>query len=180
MAREERITLGGGCFWCIETTLARLEGVHEAISGYTGGHVENPTYEQVCSGTTGHAEVVRVRYAPDVITTREVLEAFFTVHDPTQKDRQGNDIGTQYRSAIFYENEEQRKVAEELMAEFEREDTFGAPLVTELEPLGTFYEAESYHQDYYRRNPSQGYCMAVIRPKVAKLRQKWSHKLKAE
>jgi len=177
--RTEIATLGGGCFWCLEAVYERLEGVRGVISGYAGGSVPHPTYEQVCSGMTGHAEVVQVEFDPAVTSFREILEVFFTLHDPTTRDRQGPDVGTQYRSAIFYGSDEQREAAERLIAELEREDVFPDPIVTELESLTEFYPAEAYHQEYYGRNPSQPYCRFVIAPKVAALRQKFAGKLKA-
>lgn len=176
--RTEIATLGGGCFWCLEAVFERLEGVSRVISGYAGGSVPDPTYEQVCSGMTGHAEVVQVEFDPAVTSFREILEVFFTLHDPTTPDRQGPDVGTQYRSAIFYGSDEQREEAERLIAELEREDVFPDPIVTELESLTEFYPAEAYHQEYYGRNPSQPYCRFVIAPKVAVLRQKFAGKLK--
>ncbi len=177
--RTEIATLGGGCFWCLEAVYERLDGVSRVISGYAGGSVPNPTYEQVCSEMTGHAEVVQVEFDPAVTSYREILEVFFTLHDPTTPDRQGPDVGTQYRSAIFYGSDEQREEAERLIAELEREDVFPGPIVTELESLTEFYPAEAYHQEYYGRNPSQPYCRFVIAPKVAALRQKFAGKLKA-
>lgn len=173
-------TLGGGCFWCLEAVFDRLEGVEQVTPGYAGGHVENPGYRQVCGGDTGHAEVVRVEFDPAVIDFRTLLDVFFATHDPTTKDRQGADVGPQYRSIILHESDEQRAVAESTIAELDEEGTFGAPIVTELEPLDTFYPAEREHHDYYRRNPSQGYCRVVIDPKVAKLRQSFAHRLKPE
>ena len=177
--RVEIATLGGGCFWCLEAVYERLEGVSRVISGYAGGSVPDPTYEQVCSGMTGHAEVVQVEFDPAVTSYREILEVFFTLHDPTTPDRQGPDVGTQYRSAIFYGSDEQREAAELLIGELEREDVFPDPIVTELEALTEFYPAEAYHQEYYGRNPSQPYCRLVIAPKVAVLRRKFAGKLKA-
>ena len=177
--RTEIATLGGGCFWCLEAVFERLEGVSRVISGYAGGSVPNPTYEQVCSEMTGHAEVVQVEFDPAVTSYREILEVFFTLHDPTTPDRQGPDVGTQYRSAIFYGSDQQREEAERLIAELERENVFPDPIVTELESLTEFYPAEAYHQEYYGRNPSQPYCRFVIAPKVAALRQKFAGKLKA-
>jgi len=177
--RTEIATLGGGCFWCLEAVFERLESVSRVISGYAGGSVPDPTYEQVCSEMTGHAEVVQVEFDPAVTSFREILEVFFTLHDPTTPDRQGPDVGTQYRSAIFYGSDEQREEAERLIAELERDDVFPDPIVTELESLTKFYPAEAYHQEYYGRNPSQPYCRFVIAPKVAALRQKFAGKLKA-
>lgn len=178
-ARSETATLGGGCFWCLEAVFERLEGVKQVVNGYSGGHVANPTYEAVCEETTGHAEVVQVTYDPDVLSFRDLLNVFFSIHDPTTPNRQGHDVGTQYRSVIFAHDEAQRRVAQEVLDELAREKTFGAsPIVTQLVPLEAFYPAEAYHQGYYRRNPSQGYCRAVIAPKVAKLREKWAPRLK--
>lgn len=173
-------TLAGGCFWCLEAVYDELEGVTHVKSGYAGGTTPDPTYEQVCTGTTGHAEVVRISYDPAEVDYRDLLRVFFTIHDPTTQDRQGADIGTQYRSAIFYENEEQRRVAEEVMAEVEQEGLYQAPLVTELAPLTEFYPAEAYHDDYYARNPGQGYCVAVIGPKLAKFRAQYTERLKRQ
>ena len=173
-------TLGGGCFWCLEAVFERLEGVRSVTSGYAGGHVPDPTYRQVCSKTTGHAEVVRVEYDPDTISFRDLLLVFFTTHDPTTPNRQGADVGPQYRSIILWESEEQREMAEAVMAELADEGPFDDPIVTELEPLDTFYEAEEEHQDFYRNNPDYGYCRVVIDPKVAKLRKAFGDRLKAE
>ncbi len=175
----EQATLGGGCFWCLEAVYLELEGVSRVVSGYTGGHVANPTYEEVCSKKTGHVEVVQVTFDPAVVTYREILEVFFAIHDPTTSDRQGNDVGPQYRSAIFTHSKEQEQVAREVIAELEREQIFGAPIVTEVRTLAEFYPAESYHQDYYRRNTAQPYCAFVVSPKVAKFRQKFAHRLRA-
>lgn len=171
-------TLGGGCFWCLEAVFDRLEGVESVTSGYAGGNLENPTYRQVCGGRTGHAEVVRVEYDPDQIDFRTLLHVFFATHDPTTPDRQGADRGPQYRSIILYESQEQRETAEAVLAELAREETFPAPIVTQLEPLETFYAAEPEHHDYYLRNPAQGYCRVVIDPKVAKLRASFADRLK--
>lgn len=172
-------TLGGGCFWCLEAVYQPLQGVEEVVSGYAGGHVENPTYRQVCSKTTGHAEVVQVTFDPAVITYRELLEIFFAMHDPTTPNRQGADVGPQYRSIILYHDAAQKQTAEAVIADLEAQDVFDAPIVTEVEPLDTFYPAEEEHQDYYARNAWQPYCVAVIRPKVAKLRKKYAEKLVA-
>jgi peptide-methionine (S)-S-oxide reductase len=177
---RELATLGGGCFWCLEAVFERLLGIERVVSGYAGGTVTNPSYEQVCSGTTGHAEVAQVTFDPSVISYRDVLETFFAFHDPTQLDRQGADIGTQYRSVIFYHSSAQRATAEELMARLTRDDVFGRPIVTQLESLETFYPAERYHQEYFRRNAGQPYCQAVIAPKVAKLRHMYRDRLKPE
>lgn len=172
-------TLGGGCFWCLEAVYDRVEGVAAVTSGYAGGHVPDPSYKQVCTGTTGHAEVVQIEYAPEVITYRDLLEIFFTIHDPTTKDRQGADVGPQYRSIILYHNEEQRATAEAVIEDLEAEGVFDAPIVTEVEPLDTFYRAEDHHQNYFANNPGQPYCQAVIAPKVNKLRKKHANRLKA-
>ncbi|PYO94499.1 MAG: peptide-methionine (S)-S-oxide reductase [Gemmatimonadetes bacterium] len=172
-------TLAGGCFWCLEAVFEQLRGVTQVMSGYSGGHVPNPSYQAVCTGTTGHAEVTQVTFDPDQISFSDLLRVFFAIHDPTTLDRQGGDAGTQYRSAIFYHDEEQRRTAEDVIRELEAEHVFDDPIVTKLEPLKTFYPAEEYHREYYRRNPNQGYCRAVIAPKVAKLRSKYLEKLKA-
>jgi peptide-methionine (S)-S-oxide reductase len=172
-------TLAGGCFWCLEAVFEQLRGVTKVVSGYSGGHVPKPSYEAVCTGTTGHAEVVQVAFDPDVLSYRDLLGVFFTLHDPTTLDRQGGDVGTQYRSAIFYHDDEQRRTAEDVVRELEAEHVFDEPIVTKIEPLQVFYPAEEYHREYYRRNPNQPYCRAVIAPKVAKLRSKYLEKLKA-
>ena len=171
-------TLAGGCFWCLEAAYLELKGIERVDSGYAGGHVPKPTYEQVCTGDTGHAEVVQVTFDPAVITYREVLEVFFTIHDPTTLNRQGADVGTQYRSAIFYHTAEQKATAEAVMAELETERVWSDKVVTQLVPYETFYPAEEYHRDYYRRNPNQGYCRIVIAPKVSKLRKVYFEKLR--
>jgi peptide-methionine (S)-S-oxide reductase len=163
-------TLGGGCFWCTEAVLERLPGVKQVVSGYAGGHVKNPTYEQVCTGTTGHAEVIQVEFDPTIISYDRILEVFFEAHDPTTVNRQGADEGTQYRSVIFYHNEAQRAAAER--AKIAAQALWPDPIVTEIKPLDVFYPAEAYHQDYFRRNPNQGYCTFVIKPKMKKLEQK--------
>ena len=175
----ELATLAGGCFWCLEAVFEQLRGVSKVLSGYSGGHVPNPTYQAVCTGMTGHAEVVQVAFDPDTISFRDLLGVFFTLHDPTTLDRQGGDVGTQYRSAIFYHDDAQRRTAEEVIRELEAEHVFDDPIVTQVEPLDKFYPAEEYHREYYRRNPNQSYCRAVIAPKVAKLRSKYLEKLKA-
>ncbi len=177
--RTETATLAGGCFWCLEAVYELIRGVEKVESGYTGGEVPNPTYEQVCSGTTGHAEAVQITFDPTVVSYRDLLEVFFTIHDPTQLNRQGPDVGTQYRSAIFYHSAEQRETAEAVIRELEAQAIWDAPIVTELEPLTEFYPAEAYHQEYYRRNPRQPYCMAIIAPKVAKARKQFLDRLKA-
>lgn len=177
MPNVEKATLGGGCFWCLEAVYQEVDGVTEVVSGYAGGHVANPSYKQVCSGTTGHAEVVQLTYEPAVIRFRDLLEIFFTIHDPTTKDRQGADVGPQYRSIILYQDDEQKNTAKSLIQQFEDEGVFDDPIVTEIEPLEAFYRAEGNHQNYYRSNPSQPYCQSVISPKVAKLRKKHAAKL---
>ena len=171
-------TLAGGCFWCIETVFNRLRGVESAVSGYMGGHTANPTYAEVCNGDTGHAEVVQVRFDPDVISYRELLEAFFTLHDPTQLNRQGNDVGTQYRSAIFWHTPEQKVEAEAAIAELTSARQFDAPIVTKVTEATTFYPAEDYHQGYFEQNPQQPYCQFVVAPKVAKAQAKYASRLK--
>lgn len=175
----QTITLGGGCFWCLEAVFDRLEGVTDVVSGYAGGRVPNPSYKEVCSGQTGHAEVVRVTFDADVIALPEVLDVFFAMHDPTTLNRQGADVGTQYRSAIYYEAPEHETVATETIAALNAADIWSNPIVTEVAPLDIFYPAEDYHQEYFARNPNQGYCRVVVAPKVSKLRQKFSHRLKA-
>lgn len=174
----ETATLGGGCFWCLEAVFERLQGVRSVTSGYAGGHVVEPSYRQVCAGTTGHAEVVRVEHDPDVVSFQDLLEVFFATHDPTTPNRQGADRGPQYRSIILYESEAQRETAEAVMDALEADGVFDDPIVTELEPLDAFYPAEPEHQDFYRNNPSYGYCRVVIDPKVAKLREKFRDRLK--
>lgn len=175
----EVVTLGGGCFWCVEAVFERLKGVEKVISGYAGGHVKNPTYEQVCSKTTGHIEVVQVHFDPMVITFGQILEIFWTTHNPTTKDRQGNDVGPQYRSVIFYHDNNQKDIAEKSIREVAT-TMWDDPIVTELLPLPEFYIAEPYHQDFYRLNPSYGYCRVIIDPKVAKVRAKYNHLLRPE
>ena len=179
MKETQLATLAGGCFWCLEAVFEQLRGVTKVQSGYAGGHVPNPSYEAVCTGTTGHAEVVQVAFDPAIVSYRDLLGVFFTLHDPTTLNAQGGDVGTQYRSAIFYHDDEQRRSAEEVVRELEAEHVFDDPVVTEIAPLTTFYPAEEYHREYYRRNPNQPYCRAVIAPKVAKLRSKYLEKLKA-
>lgn len=177
-AGKQIATLAGGCFWCLEAVYDQLKGVESVESGYMGGQRPNPTYEQVCSGATGHAEVVQVTFDPAVITYRELLEVFFVIHDPTTMDRQGNDVGTQYRSAIFYHGDEQKRVAEEVIRDLEAERVFDARIVTQIVPASVFYVAETYHQEYFERNPSQPYCQYVVAPKVAKFRRKFLEKAK--
>jgi peptide-methionine (S)-S-oxide reductase len=176
MSRTEILTLAGGCFWCLEAVYLEMEGVIRIVSGYMGGQNPNPTYEQVCSGRTGHAEVVQITFDPDVTTLRELLEVFFTIHDPTTLNRQGNDVGTQYRSAVFYHSEDQLAIIREVMQEIESENIWDAPLVTQVEPATEFYPAETYHQDYYKRNSLQPYCLFVVKPKVQKFRSKFAAK----
>ena len=173
----ETATLGGGCFWCLEAVYQELKGVQHVESGYTGGHVAHPTYEQVCDGTTGHAEVVRVEFDPAVVSYREILEIFFTIHDPTTPNRQGNDVGTQYRSAIFYHSPEQEETARQVIACMA--NVWDAPIVTELNPVQAYYEAEDYHQNYFRQHPLQGYCAFVVAPKLAKFRSVFADKVNA-
>lgn len=175
---HESAFLAGGCFWCLEAAFAELRGVKRVESGYMGGHVDQPTYRQVCAGTTGHAEVVRIDFDPDVITYSDLLDVFFTIHDPTTLNRQGADVGTQYRSAIYYRSPEERAAAEGRIAQLEADGVWTG-IVTEIEPAGVFWPAESYHRDYYRNNPDQAYCRVVIAPKIAKLRQHHLEKLRA-
>lgn len=180
MTTKEITTLGGGCFWCLEAVYDDLIGVESVVSGYAGGHVANPTYEQVCAKTTGHAEVVQLTFDPTVITFREILEIFFTIHDPTTPNRQGNDVGPQYRSVIYYQNDAQKEVAEAVIAEFNAAKIWSNPIVTEVEPLDIFYVAEDYHQEYYENNSYQPYCQIVVAPKVAKFRKKFGDKRKSK
>lgn len=175
----EVATLAGGCFWCLEAVYEDLRGVEKVESGYSGGTVEDPTYRQVCTGTTGHAEVVQITFDPEVVSFRELLEVFFTIHDPTTPNRQGHDVGTQYRSAIFYHDEDQRQAAEETISEIEAKGVWDDPIVTEVVPFEKFYVAEDYHQEYFRNNQYQPYCQVVIAPKVAKFRKQYLEKLKA-
>lgn len=176
--QTEVTTLGGGCFWCLEAVFDRMQGVTDVVSGYAGGHVVNPTYKAVCTGTTGHAEVVQVTFDPNQVSFREILQVFFTIHDPTTLNRQGNDVGPQYRSAIFYHNEAQKEVALAVIRELEAEKVWDGPIVTEISPLDIFYAAEDYHQEYYENNQYQPYCMFVVAPKVQKFRQKFAERLK--
>lgn len=178
MANYELATLGGGCFWCTEAVFLEVEGVEKVVPGYSGGHVKNPTYKQVTTGTTGHAEVIQVSFDSDVISYREVLEIFFTMHDPTQLNRQGADIGTHYRSVIFYHSEEQKKTAEDFISEMNETNIFNLPIVTQIEPFKEFYEAEDYHKNYYERNKNQGYSRFVIVPKLEKVEKKFKERLK--
>jgi len=174
----EVATLGGGCFWCLEAVYDQLKGVEKVESGYAGGTVVNPSYHQVCTGTTGHAEVVQITFDPSVISFKEILEVFFTIHDPTQLNRQGPDVGPQYRSAIFYHSGEQKALAEQVIQEIESAGIWDDPIVTEVTPFTAFYVAEDYHQEYYRHNPEQMYCRMIIAPKVTKFRQRFLEKLK--
>lgn len=174
----ESATLAGGCFWCLEAVFDELKGVTSVASGYAGGKVDNPTYQQVCSGTTGHAEVVRVDFDPALVSFKDLLRIFFTIHDPTTRNRQGADVGTQYRSAVFYHSPEQQQAAQQVIAELTGASIWDAPIVTEVSPLPTYYPAEDYHQEYFARNPEQGYCRAVIAPKVAMFRSKYLAQLK--
>lgn len=175
----ETATLAGGCFWCLEAVYQELDGVTHVVSGYMGGHVDKPTYQQVCDGTTGHAEIVQITFDPARVSYREILEVFFATHDPTTMNRQGNDIGTQYRSAIYFHTPEQEKAACGIIGELERDGAYGAHIVTEVTPAETFWPAEGYHQSYFVNNPYQPYCMAVVSPKLNKFRQKFATKRKA-
>ena len=177
-SKVEVATLGGGCFWCIEAALNEVRGVVNVESGYAGGELASPTYEQVCTGTTGHAEVVQVTFDPRIISFREILEIFFTAHDPTTLNRQGADLGTQYRSVIFYHNAEQKQAAEQTIAELDAAKVWDKPIVTQVEPFKNFYKAEDYHRKYFSRHPETPYCRIVIAPKIAKLRKKYREKLK--
>jgi peptide-methionine (S)-S-oxide reductase len=174
----EVATLAGGCFWCLEAVFDDLEGVTDVVSGYSGGHVSNPTYKHVCTGETGHAEVVQIRFDPSAISYRDLLKVFFAIHDPTTPNRQGGDIGTQYRSAIFYHTPNQQSAAEETIAELTAAGLWDRPVVTEVTAFQAFYPAEDYHQEYFRRNPAQPYCQAVVAPKVAKFRKQYLQHLK--
>jgi peptide-methionine (S)-S-oxide reductase len=176
--RREIATLAGGCFWCLEAVFLELKGIEKVESGYSGGLLPDPSYDLVRTGTTGHAEVVQVTFDPAAVSFRDLLEIFFVIHDPTTLNQQGADVGTQYRSAIFFHTQEQKATAERVIAELEAEHTWDAPIVTEVVPFDTFYPAEDYHRDYYRRNPNQGYCRAVIAPKVAKVRKAYFEKLR--
>ncbi|GAA6182778.1 peptide-methionine (S)-S-oxide reductase MsrA [Aliiglaciecola sp. NS0011-25] len=178
MANIQQATLAGGCFWCIESAFNSVDGIQSAYSGYAAGHIDNPTYEQVCSGSTGHAEVVRVNFDADKISFRDVLEIFFSLHNPTQLNRQGNDVGSQYRSAIFYHNDEQKKLAEEIIAEIEEQKIWPDPVVTEVTEINNYYQAEDYHQDYFTNNPQNQYCNMVVAPKLAKFKKNFASRLK--
>ena len=173
-------TLAGGCFWCLEAVYDELKGVHSVESGYAGGHVDNPSYRAVCTGTTGHAEVVQIRFDPSIISYRDLLNVFFTIHDPTTLNRQGADIGTQYRSAIFYHDEEQKKIAEEVIKDLNAQKIWDNPIVTEVTEFDKFYMAEDYHQEYFAKNPYQPYCQVVVAPKVSKFRKHFFEMLKKQ
>jgi peptide-methionine (S)-S-oxide reductase len=178
MATTQTAILGGGCFWCVEAAIKQLQGVESVRSGYMGGRLANPTYQQVCSGTSGHVEVAEVTFDPSVISYNDLLHVFFTLHDPTTLNRQGNDIGEQYRSVIFYRDQEQKKTAEDVIAELARDEVFDNPIVTAVEPASPFYVAEDYHQDYFANNSMQPYCMFVVSPKVKRIREKFGSRLK--
>ncbi|MBX2898832.1 MAG: peptide-methionine (S)-S-oxide reductase MsrA [Cyclobacteriaceae bacterium] len=178
MNELETATLGSGCFWCTEAFFLRLKGVESVVSGYSGGKVKNPTYKEVCSGLTGHAEVVQVKFDPTVISFAEILEVFWNTHDPTTLNKQGYDEGTQYRSAVFYHSEDQKRTAEDYKKQLDQSGAFKKPIVTEITPFSVFYPAEDYHQNYYALNPNQGYCQVVIRPKIEKFNKQYAAKLK--
>ncbi|HEY9139994.1 MAG TPA: peptide-methionine (S)-S-oxide reductase MsrA [Bryobacteraceae bacterium] len=180
MATEETVTLGGGCFWCLEAVYQQMEGVLAVESGYMGGSIANPTYQQVCTGSTGHVEVLQVKFDPAISSFRDILEVFFAIHDPTSRDRQGDDVGIQYRSVIFYHSEAQRQAAEETIRELNAEKIWSVPIVTELRAAKTFYRAENYHHDYFRNHSSEPYCAFVVAPKVRKFREKFAAKLRNE
>ena len=180
MSETETAVFAGGCFWCIEAVFDRLSGVRSVVPGYTGGRTKAPTYESVCSGTTGHAEAVRIEFDPSIISYEELLTIFFSIHDPTTLNRQGPDIGSQYRSAIFYINDEQRETIERVITSLEDDDIFEDPIVTEISPLGTFHVAEEKHHDYYKKNPSNAYCVVQVEPKLSKLRKQFADKLVAD
>jgi peptide-methionine (S)-S-oxide reductase len=178
VTKSQLATFGGGCFWCTEAVFNELKGVISVKPGYSGGRTQNPTYKQVCSGTTGHAEVIQIQYDPSVVTFQKLLEVFFQTHDPTTLNRQGNDVGTQYRSVIFYHNDDQRRISEEIIRRLDEAKAFRAPIVTQVDRFTKFYEAEDYHHDYFSTNPNQPYCTAVIRPKVEKFRKVFKEDLK--
>ncbi len=180
MANIQSATLAGGCFWCIESAFNSVQGVQKAISGYAGGHLDSPTYEQVCKGDTGHAEVVRVNFDADNISYREILEIFFALHNPTQLNRQGNDVGSQYRSAVFYHNAEQQHAAEAIIAEMTAEQVWPDPIVTEVTALSNYFDAEDYHQDYFKNNPQNQYCAMVVAPKLAKFKKTFAQRLRSD
>jgi len=174
----KKATLGGGCFWCTEAVYKELKGVVDVVPGYSGGSIKNPAYREVCTGRTGHAEVVQISYNPEVVSYKEILEVFFMTHDPTTLNRQGNDVGTQYRSAVFYHDEYQKETAEEVIRYFEKENIYNQPIVTEVAPFETFYKAEDYHKDYFERNEDQPYCQFIVAPKVAKFKKIFKNKMK--
>jgi peptide-methionine (S)-S-oxide reductase len=174
----EVTTLAGGCFWCLEAVYDQLKGVEDVVSGYSNGHVRNPSYQQVCTGMTGHVEVVQIRYNPQEVSFRDLLNIFFTIHDPTTLNRQGNDVGTQYRSGIYYHTPEQKQIAEQVIAEITTAKVWDNPIVTEVAPIDMFYPAEDYHQEYFEKNPYQPYCRVVVAPKVAKFRKQYFEQLK--
>lgn len=176
---KEVATIAGGCFWCLDAVYVQLKGVEKVVSGYIGGKKANPTYKEVCGGNTGHAEAVQITYDPKIISYEDLLNIFFTIHDPTTLNRQGHDVGTQYRSAIFYHNDEQKAIAQKVIASWNAENSWGKPIITELTPYGTYYVGEDYHQGYFDNNPAQPYCQAVIVPKIAKLRKHFFSKLTA-
>lgn len=178
MPTTETAILGGGCFWCVEAAIKQLQGVESVRSGYMGGRIDNPTYQQVCSGKSGHVEVAEITFDPAIISYSDLLHVFFTLHDPTTLNRQGNDVGEQYRSVVFYRNEQQKNTASDVIAELTRDKVFRDPIVTAVEPASTFYVAEDYHQDYYANNSTQPYCMFVVSPKVQKIRDKYAQRLK--
>ncbi len=177
MSESERATLAGGCFWCTEAAFKQLDGVESVISGYCGGHVDDPSYEAVCRGETGHTEAVQVTYDPDALAYEDLLEVFFSVHNPTTKDREGPDVGTQYRSGVYYHDDGQREAVERFVEELDAEGVYDDPIVTEIEPLERFWEAEEYHQDYFEKHPDKPYCAANVRPKVQKVREKFTGRL---
>jgi len=179
-SKEAMVTIAGGCFWCTEAVYEQMRGINDVVSGYIGGQMPNPDYKSVCSGTTGHAEAIEIYYDPAVVTFEEILEVFFKTHDPTTLNRQGADAGTQYRSAIFYHNDEEKKIAESYIKKLNESGEFGDPIVTTLEPASTFFAAEEYHQDYFRKNPYAGYCQAVVKNKVRKFQRTFGDKLKKE
>ena len=177
--KQQMTTLGGGCFWCLEAVYDEIKGVTDVVSGYSGGEVTGPSYEEVCTGQTGHAEVVQVTFYPNIISYQEILRIFFGIHDPTSLNRQGADVGTQYRSVIFYHNQEQKQLATALIKELDSTEIWDAPIVTEIVPLKLFFRAEDYHQNYFKNNPNQSYCRAVVAPKVAKFRKEFASNLRA-
>lgn len=178
MAANKTATIGGGCFWCLEAVFEELKGVKKVVSGYAGGHVENPSYQAVCAGETGHAEVVQISYDDSETSYEEILDVFFSIHDPTTLNRQGNDVGTQYRSIILYHDAEQKKTAQNIISKLEQEALFVNPVVTEVVPMGVFFAAENYHQDYFKNNPNQMYCQLVVSPKVKKFKEKYPQRAK--